>query len=104
MGETAPTSGTVSYLGKDLTKLSRAERNAFRRDVQVIFQDPYEVYNPFYPVDHVLTMPARKFHLAQTKAETDEAIHQALQASRATSRRDASAAIRINSAAGNGNG
>ncbi|MEZ4533214.1 MAG: ABC transporter ATP-binding protein [Thermomicrobiales bacterium] len=80
LGETAPTSGTVSYLGKDLTKLSRAERNAFRRDVQVIFQDPYEVYNPFYPVDHVLTMPARKFHLAQTKAETDEAIHQALQA------------------------
>lgn len=80
LGETAPTSGTVSYLGKDLTKLSRSERSAFRRDVQVIFQDPYEVYNPFYTVDHVLTMPARKFHLTHTKAETDESIRRALQA------------------------
>src|SRR5680860_1638352 len=61
LGETAPTSGVVHYLGKDLTKLSRKERKAFRRDVQVIFQDPYEVYNPFYTVDHVMTMPARKF-------------------------------------------
>ena len=70
----------VSYLGKDLTKLSRSERSAFRRDVQVIFQDPYEVYNPFYTVDHVLTMPARKFGLAKSKAETDESIRRALQA------------------------
>ena len=29
--------------------------------VQAIFQDPYEVYNPFYRVDHVLTTPVRKF-------------------------------------------
>lgn len=80
LGETKPTSGTVHYLGKDLTKLSRTERRAFRRDVQVIFQDPYEVYNPFYPVDHMLTMPARKFGLTQSKAETDDAIRGALQA------------------------
>ncbi len=80
LGETEPTVGTVHYLGKDLTKLSRSERSAFRRDVQVIFQDPYEVYNPFYTVDHVLTMPARKFGLAKTKAETDESIRRALQA------------------------
>ena len=38
---------------------------AFRRDVQAIFQDPYEVYNPFYRVDHVLTTPVRKFRLAR---------------------------------------
>lgn len=80
LGETAPTAGVVRYLDKDLTKLSRSERQAFRRDVQVIFQDPYEVYNPFYPVDHVLTMPARKFKLAKTKAETDEQIREALRA------------------------
>ena len=80
LGETAPTAGMVSYLGKNLSKLSRSERSAFRRDVQVIFQDPYEVYNPFYTVDHVLTMPARKFGLAKSKAETDESIRNALQA------------------------
>jgi len=80
LGETPPTAGTVHYVGKDLTKLSRSERRAFRRDVQVIFQDPYEVYNPFYTVDHVLTMPAKKFGLANSKAATDEAIREALRA------------------------
>jgi peptide/nickel transport system ATP-binding protein len=80
LGETAPTSGSVFYLGKDLTKLSRRERRTFRRDVQVIFQDPYEVYNPFYTVDHVLTMPAKKFGIAKTKEGTAEAIRNALQA------------------------
>ncbi len=80
LGETPPTAGSVHYLGKDLTKLSRSERRAFRRDVQVIFQDPYEVYNPFYTVDHVLTMPAKKFGLATSKAGTDEAIREALRA------------------------
>ena len=34
--------------------LAAEERQRFLRDVQVIFQDPYEVYNPFYKVDHVL--------------------------------------------------
>jgi peptide/nickel transport system ATP-binding protein len=48
--------------------------------VQVIFQDPYEVYNPFYTVDHVLTTPAKKFHLAKSKEETNEAIREALRA------------------------
>ena len=27
----------------------------------MIFQDPYEVYNPFYKVDHVLETPIKKF-------------------------------------------
>ncbi len=80
LGETPPTAGAVHYLGKNLTKLSRSERRAFRRDVQVIFQDPYEVYNPFYTVDHVLTMPAKKFGIAKTKEGTDEAIREALRA------------------------
>jgi peptide/nickel transport system ATP-binding protein len=78
LGEIEPTSGSVRYLGKDLTKLSRGERKAFRRDVQVIFQDPYEVYNPFYTVDHVLTMPARKFGLGKGEKPSDELIRQAL--------------------------
>ncbi len=39
---------------------ARASAAEFRREVQAIFQDPYEVYNPFYRVDHVLTTPVRK--------------------------------------------
>ena len=33
----------------------------FRQEVQAIFQDPFEVYNPFYKVDHLLTVPIDKF-------------------------------------------
>src|SRR4051794_38499541 len=54
LGLAAPTSGEVLYKGKDVRALSGADWRAFRRDVQVIFQDPYEAYNPFYRVDHVL--------------------------------------------------
>ncbi len=46
----------------------------------MIFQDPYEVYNPFYRVDHVLTTPVSKFKLAATKADARAVIEEALQA------------------------
>src|SRR6266404_969516 len=69
LGLVAPTRGEVSYNGQDLQKMSHAEWHAFRRDVQVIFQDPYEVYNPFYRVDHVLTTPVRRFGLAASRGE-----------------------------------
>ncbi len=48
--------------------------------MQAIFQDPYEVYNPFYRVDHVLTTPVRKFRLAPTRAEARALIEEALRA------------------------
>jgi oligopeptide/dipeptide ABC transporter ATP-binding protein len=67
LGLIAPTSGEVLYQGKELHALSWPEQRRFLRDVQVIFQDPYEVYNPFYRVDHVLETPIRKFGLAHTR-------------------------------------
>src|SRR5215203_2680126 len=80
LGETVPSSGEIRYLGKDLTTLSRQERKAFRRDVQVIFQDPYEVYNPFYRVDHVLETPILKFGLATSKAQARDLMVEVLSA------------------------
>ncbi|MBP1726866.1 MAG: oligopeptide transport ATP-binding protein appF, partial [Deltaproteobacteria bacterium] len=69
LGLVSPSQGQVLYQGRDLQAMRSAEMRTFRRDVQVIFQDPYEVYNPFYRVDHVLTTPVSKFKLASTKAE-----------------------------------
>jgi peptide/nickel transport system ATP-binding protein len=80
LGLVAPSSGQVLYQGRDLHALSGAERRAFRRDIQAIFQDPYGVYNPFYRVDHVLTTPVAKFGLAQSKAEASGLIEDALRA------------------------
>src|SRR5580698_7812164 len=80
LGLIKPTEGTVLYKGHDLAALSSAERRDFRHHVQAIFQDPYEVYNPFYRVDHVLTTPVRKFHLASSAAEARDRIEDALRA------------------------
>lgn len=78
LGMIQPTQGEVRYEGNDLGRLSGSGRRAFRRDVQAIFQDPYEVYNPFYRVDHVLTTPVRKFRLASSNAHGRELIETAL--------------------------
>ncbi|GIV77878.1 MAG: peptide ABC transporter ATP-binding protein [Litorilinea sp.] len=78
MGFLAPTSGQVLYKGQDLHKLSRAGQMEFRREVQAIFQDPFSVYNPFYPVDHVLEVPIQKFKLARSRAEARALMEEAL--------------------------
>jgi peptide/nickel transport system ATP-binding protein len=48
--------------------------------VQVIFQDPYEVYNPFYKVDHVLSTPIEKFKLASSKQQARALMEETLNA------------------------
>ncbi len=67
LGLVAPTDGAVFYRGIDLRQLSGAQQRGFRRDIQVIFQDPYEAYNPFYRVDHVLETPLANFGLADSR-------------------------------------
>jgi peptide/nickel transport system ATP-binding protein len=79
LGLEAPTEGRVLYRGKDLHLLNQAERRQFRRDVQVVFQDPFGVYNSFYKVDHVLEVPIEKFSLAHSKQERQALIEQTLQ-------------------------
>ncbi len=78
LGLIPPTSGEVLYRGKPVNQLSRIERRQFRRDVQVIFQDPFEVYNPFYKVDHALHLPVRKTGLASSRDEAVEIIETTL--------------------------
>jgi peptide/nickel transport system ATP-binding protein len=75
-----PTEGQVSYRGRDLATMSRRQWRTFRREVQAVFQDPYEVYNPFYRVDHVLTVPVAKFGLAASRVAARALIEDALRA------------------------
>jgi len=80
LGLVTPTQGQIHYQGQNLEKMSHTGWRAFRRDVQAIFQDPYEVYNPFYRVDHVLTTPVSKFKLASSKTAARALIAEVLQA------------------------
>ena len=80
LGFLEPTEGHIFYDGRDLWKSSKEEWSRFRREVQAIFQDPFEVYNPFYKVDHVLTVPIEKFKLANSKQEARSKMEEALEA------------------------
>jgi peptide/nickel transport system ATP-binding protein len=78
LGVTSPTYGTVLYKGKAVTTMTRRERKEYRREVQPIFQDPFESYNPFYKVDHVMDRPAKNFQIAETRAARTTLIEDAL--------------------------
>jgi oligopeptide/dipeptide ABC transporter ATP-binding protein len=80
LGFSQPTFGEVLYRGKDLRRLSGRDWGEFRRDVQAIFQDPFEVFNPFYKVDHLLSVAIAKFHLARSRAEARHHMETALDA------------------------
>lgn len=79
LGVTSPTSGNILYRGKDLRNLSGEESRGFLKDIQVIFQDPFEVFNPFYRVDHVLTTPIDYMNLAQSREAKWRLIEEALE-------------------------
>ena len=79
LGFIDPTEGRVLYRGKDVATMSGEEKRQFRREVQPIFQDPFEVFNPFYRIDHVLTTPVKRYRLADTEAKAQALIVDALE-------------------------
>src|ERR1700750_2884616 len=52
-----PTAGSVKYRGKELVGLSRKELQPVRRDIQMIFQDPYASLNPRKRVGQIIGDP-----------------------------------------------
>ena len=80
LGFITPTTGQIIYRGKDITQLRGEEKIAFRREVQAVFQDPFAVFNPFYTVDHLLTVPIKRFKLAKSRTEARDKMVEALTA------------------------
>jgi len=64
-----PTSGTIEFDGEDLGELSRRNETAFRRDAQVIFQDPFESLNPRMTIQQTLLEPISLLGDESTYAE-----------------------------------
>jgi ABC-type oligopeptide transport system ATPase subunit len=79
LGFITPTTGEILYRGQNITTLRGRDRVAYRREVQAVFQDPFAVFNPFYTVDHLLTVPIKQFKLAKSgrdaRAKMDEALN-----------------------------
>ncbi len=52
-----PTSGTIRLEGRDLLAAGRAEMRQLRRDLQIIFQDPFASLDPRYRVEDIVAEP-----------------------------------------------
>jgi len=78
LGLLTPSSGQILYQGQDTTGFSASGGTEFRREVQAIFQDPFEVFNPFYRIDHVLETVVKNFRLAKGKQDSDRLIRETL--------------------------
>jgi peptide/nickel transport system ATP-binding protein len=73
-----PTDGTIRYHGEDVTDISGSELQEFRRDVQIIFQDPFESLNPRMTVYDTVVEPL-KIHGIGTADERYERALEALE-------------------------
>ena len=74
-----PTSGALVFDGLDLkTVRSSAGRMAFMRQVQPIFQNPFEAFNPLKQLDRYLFMTRRRFHAEADQASIEAAVDGAL--------------------------
>ena len=67
-----PTAGSIFYNGKDLTKLSTKELRNLRKDIQIIFQDPYSSLNPRLTVGLAIT-EAMQVHKLYNSAQERKA-------------------------------
>ncbi|MGI2297865.1 ABC transporter ATP-binding protein [Paenibacillus sp. GXUN7292] len=64
-----PTSGTVKFDGKDIYKLKGAELKALRRNMQMIFQDPYASLNPRMTILEIIGEALDIHNLAGSRTE-----------------------------------
>ena len=69
-----PTSGQVLFKGQDVTKMGPAELRRLRRQIQIIFQDPYASLNPRMTVEDILGEPLDIHRLAKSKSARRERI------------------------------
>ena len=75
-----PTSGEVIFGGKNVENLkSRADKLAFTRDAQMIFQDPYASLNPRMTVEDIIAEGLDIHHLVKDKAERSKRVEELLE-------------------------
>ena len=69
-----PTAGTIRFNGRDITKISKGKMKPVRREMQIIFQDPYSSLNPRKTVEQLIGEPLKWNKIFATHAENKEHI------------------------------
>ena len=68
-----PTSGDIILNGKNLLSLNKSELRSARRDMQMIFQDPFSSLNPYMRVKDQISEPLKNFGITN-KSQTDDLV------------------------------
>ena len=62
-----PTSGEIIFNGKDVTKLNNAQMRHMRKDMQIIFQDPFSSLDPKKTINQIIAEPIKVNHILTDK-------------------------------------
>src|SRR5713101_8155682 len=73
-----PTEGAIYFDGKDIAKLKPSELRSLRREMQIIFQDPFESLDPRMTIKDIVAEPLRVQKVVKTDDELEERVKQAL--------------------------
>lgn len=69
-----PTSGEVFFEGKDVAKLSKTEMRHMRKDMQIIFQDPYSSLDPKKTINQIISEPIRLNKILTNKHQIEDRV------------------------------
>lgn len=73
------TSGSVYYNGTDITKLKGSKLKELRKEMQIIFQDPYSSLNPRMTVSNLIAEPLNLNKVYKTKQETEARVKELME-------------------------
>ena len=66
-----PTEGEILFEGKDVCKLDHGEMRSIRKDMQIVFQDPYASLDPRRTVEQIIGEPLDVFQVSTKKEKKD---------------------------------
>ncbi len=74
-----PTDGEIIFEGKDITKIPQNELRKLRRDMQIIFQDPYSALNPRMTISEIIGEPLEVHNVVNNSKEKQRRIQELLE-------------------------
>jgi len=73
-----PSGGSIFFQGKDITRLTDKQMKPLRKEMQIVFQDPFESLNPRMIIKEIIAEPLRVQRLAKSEVEVEQRVKKAL--------------------------
>ncbi len=74
-----PTDGEIIFEGRDIRKLNSRQLRAMRKDMQLIFQDPYSSLDPRKTVSQLISEPIRANRILKSREEVDKRVEELME-------------------------